>query len=63
MTPAQALQMMDQAVSTMNLDRTQHANLQQATQVLAQAIQPAPAPVPVPVVKDANTDKETKKEE
>lgn len=50
MTPEQALQMLDGAVLTMNLERAQHANLQQAVATLAQKIAPPAMPTNTEVV-------------
>lgn len=43
MDAQQALQILDQAVSTINTDRKNHVLLQQAVEVLKEAIQPRTA--------------------
>ena len=44
MTPRQALEILDGAVAQISLNRQQHSTLVQASQVLAQAIEPTPPP-------------------
>lgn len=50
MTPEQAIQNLDNAVSQMNLSRAQHAGLMQSIQVL-NALIPKPAPQQLKEVK------------
>jgi protein subunit release factor A len=59
LTPTQALHLLDNIVSQMQLSRIDHANAGQAVQVLNAAINPAPEapeplkePIPKPTKKD-----------
>lgn len=60
MTTNQALQMLDGAVSTMQLNREQHGNLQMALQTLAQAVVPKPEPAKDEAKKETKPEAEKK---